>query len=165
MTGEAQARHAQCVADTLVESLEHGDTVAAYLARDGELDLAPLMAICRARCIAVAVPVIEGNELRFATYGPDVALQRNTFGIREPANPVWTTPTLLLAPLVAFDKRGRRLGMGGGYYDRYLNAHPELRCIGVAHDCQRASAVPADATDLALSVVVTESGWHASTGA
>ena len=87
-------------------------------------------------------------------------MRPNRFGIREPAEPVWCAPTLILTPLVAFDDAGRRLGMGGGYYDRYLAARPGVKRVGVAHECQRVAEVPTTEGDVRLTAVVTESGWQ-----
>ena len=160
LSASEQASHASAVAETVAARLERGDTVGAYLVRDGELDLTPLIEICWQRGIAVAVPVIDAQQLRFAAYRCGESMRRNRFGIAEPVEPAWRTPTLLLAPLVAFDATGQRLGMGGGYYDRYLSAHPDLRRAGVAHECQRVAAVPAADNDVPLPAVVTERGWH-----
>ena len=160
LSASQQASHASAVAKAVSARLEDGgDTVGVYLMRDGELDLTPLIEICWQRGVSVAVPVI-GRQLRFAAYRRNESMRRNRFGIAEPAEPAWCTPTLLLAPLVAFDATGQRLGMGGGYYDRYLSAHPDLRRIGVAHECQRVASVPAAHDDVPLSAVVTECGWQ-----
>ncbi|MCY3623084.1 MAG: 5-formyltetrahydrofolate cyclo-ligase [Gammaproteobacteria bacterium] len=79
----------------------------------------------------------------------------------EPAQPEFVTPTIVLAPLVAFDGRGHRLGMGGGYYDRFFAATPDAARIGIAHECQRVSTLPATSSDVSLTAVVTENGWQA----
>ena len=155
-----QASHAAAVSSTLAARLHDGDAVGVYLVRDGEVDLAPLIDLCRQREIAVAVPVIENRDLRFAAYRRGEPMRCNRFGIAEPAAPAWCTPTVILVPLVAFDAAGRRLGMGGGYYDRYLRAHPHLDRVGVAHECQRVASVPTADDDVALPAVVTEHGWQ-----
>ncbi len=89
-------------------------------------------------------------------------LQAGVWGIREP-RPDRCTPApleaidLVLAPGVAFTARGERLGYGGGYYDQLLarfSMRPAI--IAAAFECQRVAAVPLDATDLPVDVVVTE---------
>lgn len=160
LSASKQVSHASAVAETVAARVDDGDTVGVYLVRDGELDLTPLIEICWQRGVAVAVPVIDGQQLRFAAYHCGESMRRNRFGIAEPAEPAWRTPTFLLAPLVAFDATGQRLGMGGGYYDRYLSAHPDLRRVGVAHECQRVARVPVADTDVPLPAVVTECGWQ-----
>ena len=160
LSAEDQCEHALAVADEVMRRLDDGATVAAYLARDGEVDLAQVIEACWRRGIVVAVPVLSGREMRFAEHRRDMPLQRNRFGIAEPAQRELVTPTVVLAPLVAFDGRGRRLGMGGGYYDRFFAATSGTARIGIAHECQRAPALPATSSDVSLTAVVTENGWQ-----
>ena len=159
LSAAEQKRHAEAIAATILPALAPCDTVAVYLVRDGEVDLSPLVAGCRRRGVALALPVLTAG-LEFAAYEPDAPLRANRYGIGEPAALVIVRPTLVLAPLVAFDSRGNRLGMGGGYYDRYFQSHPQARRVGVAHECQRAEALPVAPGDAPLSAVVTETGWH-----
>ena len=160
LTPAEQTCHATAVARTIDARLDGRDSVAVYLARDGELSLTPLIGLCWQRGIAVAVPVIDGPDLRFAAYRENEPMGRNRFGIPEPVAPAWAKPSIVFAPLVAFDDRGRRLGMGGGYYDRYFATRQALRRVGVAHECQRTAEVPATASDIALGEIVTERGWQ-----
>ena len=67
-------------------------------------------------------------------------------------------PDLLLVPLLAFDRSGRRLGYGGGYYDRTLAALPGRRTVGCAFAAQEVAEVPAGPLDARLDVVATECG-------
>lgn len=160
LSEDSQRCHALAVANEVATRLANDETVAGYLARDGEVDLSSLFERCWQREIVVAVPVLQGPEMRFARYRRDESLRPNQFGIAEPADPAFVTPNVVLAPLVAFDRRGRRLGMGGGYYDRYFAATPTPVRIGIAHECQRASELPATASDVPLTAVVTENGWQ-----
>ena len=156
-----QQAHADVVAREVLLHVVVDDTVAVYLARDGEVDLAPLIEACWRREIAVAVPTLRGRALSFAVLHDDARLVANRFGILEPESPALVEPTIVLAPVVAFDARGRRLGMGGGYYDRYFATAPDALRVGVAHECQRAEALPAEPWDVPLAAVVTEDGWQA----
>lgn len=160
LSAAEQASHASAVSSTLAARLHDSDTVGVYLVRDGEVDLTLLINVCWQREVAVAVPVIKRGDLRFAAYRRGETVRLNRFGIAEPALPSWCVPTLILAPLVAFDAAGHRLGMGGGYYDRYFRAHPDLGRVGVAHECQRVASVPVADHDMALPAVVTECGWQ-----
>lgn len=159
LSAAEQKRHAEAVAATILPYLAPCDTVAVYLARDGEVDLSLLVAGSRRQGVALALPVLAAG-LEFAAYEPDAPLRANRYGIGEPVVPVIVRPTVVLAPLVAFDARGNRLGMGGGYYDRYFQSHPQARRVGIAHECQRAQALPVAPGDAPLSAVVTETGWH-----
>ena len=160
LSTEQQHAHAEAVAQALLPRLRADDVVGVYLQHDGELDLAPLMSLCRRKGVGLALPVVLEADLAFAVYGSGQPMRRNRFGIEEPASPVFAQPTLVLAPMVAFDLRGTRLGMGGGYYDRYFRSHPDAERIGVAHECQCALDLPAEADDVPLGAAVTERGWR-----
>ncbi|MCY3841683.1 MAG: 5-formyltetrahydrofolate cyclo-ligase [Gammaproteobacteria bacterium] len=175
LSAEDQREHALAIADEVMKHLDDDAVVAAYLARDGEVDLESVIRRCWQQSIVVTVPVLSGREMRFAAYRCATPLEPNRFGIaepsageregpaprrKEPAHPELVTPTVVLAPLVAFDGNGRRLGMGGGYYDRFFSAAPDAARIGIAHECQRAPALPATSSDVSLSAVVTENGWQ-----
>ena len=155
-----QSSHALAVANAAAGRLSATDIVAVYLARDGEVDLAPLIDTLWRQETALALPVLADGGMFFARYRADGQLLNNRYGIPEPqpASPI--EPTVVLAPLVAFDNHGQRLGMGGGYYDRYFAAAPKVRRIGIAHECQRVDALPVSRNDVPLAVVVTECGWH-----
>jgi 5-formyltetrahydrofolate cyclo-ligase len=64
-------------------------------------------------------------------------------------------PDVLFVPLVGFTADGGRLGQGGGHYDRWLEAHPETKAIGLAWDCQLADDLPREPHDRPLLAVVT----------
>jgi 5-formyltetrahydrofolate cyclo-ligase len=144
--------------------------VAAYLAVDGELSLAPLIADLQQTGKRVYLPVLRPQPQRklwFARYTPHSRLQPNRFAILEPSlsaterRPAWILDVILL-PLVAFDADCRRIGMGGGFYDRTLAyQHRRLgwqrpRLIGIAHECQRIERVFVRPWDIPLDAVVTE---------
>jgi len=161
LSGDERHRHAQVVAGEIVPRLARDATVAVYIARDGEVDLNVVITRCWERETVVVVPVLDGRTMRFAEYREETTMRPNRFGIPEPAEPVFAVPDVVLTPLVAFDGAGRRLGMGGGYYDRYFAAVPTRERVGVAHECQRAPELPATPSDVPLTAVVTENGWQA----
>lgn len=142
---------------------------------DGELDTGPLLSRLWSMRRMVAVPVVSaGGLMDFYQVKPTTPLCRNRYGIEEPqtggararaatlVNP--RSLSLLFVPLVVFDDLGNRLGMGAGYYDRYLGrlAAP-LRplIVGLAHHCQRSPEPLARRSwDIPLDGVVTEAGWQ-----
>jgi 5-formyltetrahydrofolate cyclo-ligase len=78
-----------------------------------------------------------------------------------PAEGDWVDPELIVAPLLAFDASGWRLGYGGGFYDRTLEerrAAGQLVAIGLAYAGQQVAAVPHDGLDARLDAVATEHG-------
>jgi 5-formyltetrahydrofolate cyclo-ligase len=145
--------------------------LALYLPANGELDCTPLAVQAWRRGRQVFLPVIAGSSLRFAPFHPDSDLRANRFGIPEPVTPrrSWRSARqldVIVAPLVAFDSDGRRLGMGGGFYDRTLaflarRSHGRRpHFIGLAFEMQEVAKVPSDAWDVRLDAVVTESATH-----
>jgi len=139
--------------------------IAAYWASDGEIDLQPLIATAWRAGKQIYLPVITGHRrMEFRRFQRGERLVSNRFGIAEPqasAEKVDVSELdLLIAPLVGFDRRGNRLGMGGGYYDRALQTvsrrlyRPQL--IGAAHSCQQVDAIVPQPWDRSLQAVVTE---------
>ena len=80
------------------------------------------------------------------------------FGTQRPAADDPLTPDFLFVPLLAFDRAGRRLGYGGGYYDRTLAALPGADWIGVAFAAQEVASVPAGPHDIPMPRVATDQG-------
>jgi 5-formyltetrahydrofolate cyclo-ligase len=138
--------------------------VALYLARDGELDTTPVIEHCRETDRQLFLPVLSGKRMSFRLWQAGVALVDNNLGIGEPpaAAPGCevTDLDLVLVPLVGFDRRGHRLGMGGGFYDRTfapLSGRRPLR-VGLAHALQEVARVPTDDWDVPLHGIVTDQG-------
>jgi len=167
----ARADAAQLVARHIDRKLglRAGDRVALYCALRDELDSAPLFALARRRGWHVYVPRIErarhGRKMRFVAAGGRERVNR--LGIREPeaARSIgarWLD--LVLVPLVGFDARGMRLGMGAGFYDRafayrrWRHAWRGPRLVGVAYAFQQVPQILAAAHDVHLDAVVTEKG-------
>ncbi|MEM9622515.1 MAG: 5-formyltetrahydrofolate cyclo-ligase [Pseudomonadota bacterium] len=132
--------------------------IAAYLATDGEVDLEAWL---RKQHHHIYLPRIhpQAGQMTFHQWQPEHVLSVNRFGIREPEPSASVADAqsldLVLTPLVAFDNHGTRLGMGGGYYDRYFTANQPL--IGVAFQVQQSpTLLPAADWDARLHAVVTE---------
>ena len=135
-------------------------TVGAYSAIGGEVNLTQIFA--ELPQVRFALPRVSGSNMQFHVRDPAL-LSPNRWGILEPAAHAPQVPLaemdLLLIPLVAYDESGTRLGMGGGYYDRYLAQDlPKPRRIGVAFACQQHARLPCEAWDMPLHAVVTEHG-------
>lgn len=174
LSAHTQRDHARAVVRHLHNSnlLLRNGSVAAYLTnyRDGELDSQPTIRRLWIMNRNVVLPVVGRTRgfMDLYRYQPDSRLVANRYGIEEPAtNDQHISPmavSLILLPLVAFDDSGGRLGMGGGYYDRFLGALPvslRPRLVGLAHEIQRSpTPLPADNWDIALDDVVTEAGWR-----
>jgi len=127
----------------------------------GEPDLSALVGRwLQARPSRVAaLPVIEGELLRFAPWSPGVALISGPFDVQIPNTDERIDPQLLLIPCVGIDRLRYRLGYGGGYYDRTLLAmSPRPITAGVGFDCARIESIDPKPHDLQLNVAFTESG-------
>jgi 5-formyltetrahydrofolate cyclo-ligase len=120
--------------------------------------------LMRRECYAPVLPS-RGRMLRFARIRRETPMTRNRFGIAEPldARPLRARQLdLLLMPLVGFDHRGFRLGMGGGFYDatlafmRHRRNWRKPRLVGIAYECQRVESLPHDPWDMPLDAVLTE---------
>lgn len=135
--------------------------VFAFASHRQEPDLASLPALLPTD-VRLALPVITGRGLmRFYAYGAHDELTANRYGILEPQPrqecPV-TERTLVLVPCVACDQEGFRLGYGGGFYDRFLAAHPRVTSLGVVFSRFLLTRLPSEAHDQPLTGVVTEKG-------
>ncbi|HSF63522.1 MAG TPA: 5-formyltetrahydrofolate cyclo-ligase [Paracoccaceae bacterium] len=154
--GQGQA--AQILADVLAG--QGARALSGYMPMRTEIDPLPAMA---AHTGPVCVPVIMGKAqpLRFREWTPGCAMVAGEFGALIPAEGGWIEPEVLIVPLLAWDRRGYRLGYGGGFYDRTLEGlrakGPRL-AIGFAFAAQEMAEVPIDATDQRLDMIVTEAG-------
>ncbi len=136
-----------------------GQSLAGFWPIGTEIDIRPLLHALHASGHPVLLPVtpLRGQPLTFLRWRPGDILQPERFGTFSPVGEPGV-PDVLLVPLLAWDGQGRRLGYGGGYYDRTLAALPGRRAIGCAYAAQRVPEVPAGPYDVPLDAVATEEG-------
>jgi len=147
--------------------------IAGYFAFDGEPDLTTLFEQVFALGKQLYLPIVADphSPLLFAPYRLEVPLVPNQFGIPEPAVTKEQCLTagdldLVLTPLVAFDDKGNRLGMGGGFYDRTFAfridpARPvKPYLLGLAFELQKVADLPCQPWDVPLDGIVTESAIY-----
>ncbi|WP_264597602.1 5-formyltetrahydrofolate cyclo-ligase [Rhodoblastus acidophilus] len=137
--------------------------IALYRALPGELDCAPLLALLVKMGFPTLLPCAaeKATPLAFRLWRPGDPLVGGRFGLSEPApEGAEITPKILLAPLLAFDDAGGRLGFGGGYYDATLaRLRADDRFLaagGLAFSRQQAEKLPMEKHDAPLDFVVTE---------
>lgn len=144
--------------------------IACYLPNDGEIDTGRVIEHIRRLRKILYLPVLSPlahDRLWFAEAAPKTKLVPNCFGIPEPAVPARNLVRaqeldLILMPLVGFDDRGNRLGMGGGFYDRSLEflrhrTHwHKPQVLGIAYDFQRINGLTPDPWDIPLQGVITD---------
>lgn len=154
------ARHLE--ASPLWQSSRH---LGLFIANDGELDPSVIASAARRAQKTLYLPSLQGQTLDFRYWGPTTPLRPNRYGIDESMGAIATEGVLdlLLMPLVAWSPQGARLGMGGGFYDRFVAAQREHGCpflLGLAYDDQQDPRIDAlqESWDQPLDGVLTESG-------
>jgi 5-formyltetrahydrofolate cyclo-ligase len=150
---------------TRIRSLEHyrqAKTIALYFAVNGEIDLNSLWSSAPLQGKFCYFPVLNNDlTLSFLPATPNTLFKNNKYGIPEPevshdlALPVEELD-LIIIPLVAFDARCTRLGMGAGYYDRTLEKKKNGVFIGVAYQFQRVDFLEPQPWDVPLDAVITQ---------
>lgn len=144
--------------------------IGLFWPMDDEFDSRPLMVAMRSLGHAVYLPEVPrvGRRLWFNKVDARSRWTDNRFGIPESRHRDRRRAEsldLLLVPLLGFDARGYRLGMGGGFYDSTLafrrwRRSPPPRVVGVAYACQEIPHVPHDPWDMPLDAVLTEHGYR-----
>jgi 5-formyltetrahydrofolate cyclo-ligase len=135
--------------------------VMVFWSFGSEIDTAGLIEALPARGAAVALPRIEGRDLVPIAYAPGDPTSPTTFGAREPSRGERLDPATLdvvVVPALAFDRGGRRVGYGGGYFDRFLaDAAPAAFKVGLGFSVQLVDGpLPSGASDVRLDAVVTD---------
>lgn len=138
--------------------------VAGYSPIGDEIDPTPLLETFHCEQARLALPRVDAKAkpLSFRAFSPGDELEAGAFGVKAPAaKAAVLRPALILVPLLAFDETGRRLGYGGGFYDRTLEAlrkEGPVVAVGLAFQTQRVRRVPTDSLDQRLDYIVTEAG-------
>ncbi|QUX90933.1 5-formyltetrahydrofolate cyclo-ligase [Marinomonas sp. A3A] len=142
-------------------NIDNTQRIALYLTNDGEISPHLLCDYFWQQNIQTYLPVVQDKQLSFARYTAETIWQENIFGIKEPVTPEYLSGNeldIVLLPLVGFDSKGGRLGMGGGFYDRtFANKRADEKplLIGLAHDCQEVKSLPIEGWDVPLQAIIT----------
>ncbi|CUX56951.1 MULTISPECIES: 5-formyltetrahydrofolate cyclo-ligase [Agrobacterium] len=143
-----------------------GTVISGFMPIRSEADTRPLMEALRERGGRLVLPVVLDREtIVFRAFEADTPLVKTGFGTSGPGEDAEVLdPDILLVPLSVFDGQGQRVGYGAGHYDRAIaRLHAKGRqpiLIGIAFDCQEVPSVPAEAHDVPLHAILTESGLH-----
>lgn len=170
MTAEQRRAASAAIRERLagLPEMRAARSVMAFISLPDELDMDPILGDLIAEGKAVYVPRTFVRERRMVPVRlRDLGqLRMGEYGIREPNTEETGDPAgldLVIVPGRAFDRRGNRLGRGGGFYDAFMSApgFRALRCA-VAFECQILPDVPHDGTDVPVDVIVTErEAWRA----
>jgi 5-formyltetrahydrofolate cyclo-ligase len=148
----------------LMDVLDGANPLMVYVSKPMEVHTRALIGQLLAQGKTVVVPIIEKNTktLRLSYLDDPAVLSQSTFNVFEPVGhelPAQASEVkAVIIPMLAFDRRGNRLGYGAGYYDRFLTTHPHMTRIGIAFACQELKEIPADPTDAGMDMIVTDLG-------
>ncbi len=173
---ERLVEHAGAMLDALRSSAkgfapDRTFTAALYGAQGSEMDTAPLARALIVHGVELALPVVVRRDapLVFRRWRPGDPLELDQAGCPAPLDLAGeVTPDLIMVPLLAFDASGGRLGQGGGYYDRTLEAlraegrAPAIAAVGLAYAAQEMDNLPMDSHDQPLDGVLTEAGYRSA---
>ena len=139
-----------------------GSIIACYQAMRNEVDLSPLInALSQDQTLRFALPLVaDDGRMVFKQWDIKAPLYKGRFGQPEPSPESPTiTPHIIIAPLLAFDEKGYRLGYGKGHYDGAIKTArlaQKIVVIGAAYEFQKSTALPIEGHDEPLDMVITE---------
>ncbi|MCW8869375.1 MAG: 5-formyltetrahydrofolate cyclo-ligase [Proteobacteria bacterium] len=153
-------RHSKIIVEKICNSpLWHqSQQIGIYLPFNNEVDLTALLYTNKS-CF---IPSIQGTDMQFHRHHERLNLITTSFGLSQPkfiSRHQRPDMDLCIMPLVGFDHQGHRLGMGGGYYDRYFENNKNTVLWGVAHAIQEYDELPNDPWDVKLHGIITEQTW------
>lgn len=174
-----QARKHRASMDPFIEDPEHAanlffDTIkpttdqiiATYCPKGKEFDALCVAEAAITRDIRAALPIVEKDTriLKFAAWDKECEMKPNKYGIQEPAGTEELVPDIIIVPFLAFDRRGTRLGQGGGYYDATLaelRKTKDILAIGMGYSQQAVLFnLPREDHDEPLDWVITPKEAH-----
>lgn len=163
VTREEKERWDAALCERCLEGMEKDgllmySSVYLYLDIRGEAGTRRILEALWARKVSTALPRVEGDRIRFYTVTGFGEVAPGCMGILEPSEQCRRAEdrkALVIVPGVAFDVQGRRLGYGGGYYDRFFAQEPEHPRWGLAYAFQLMEKLPAEAWDKRVDRVIT----------
>jgi len=163
LPADARSEAAEVIAARIFPlSIPAGATVSGFMPMKTEINPLPLMKKLAEVGVQLALPVTgrRGQPLTMRAWTWGEPLASGVWGIREPKPEApQVDPDILLVPLLAFDRAGRRLGYGGGYYDltlAQLRSRKAVIAVGLAFAAQEIASVPTTPRDATLDLVLTE---------
>jgi len=169
LSSDVREQAAQSICDFVSPQPVFQDSqhIAVYLASDGEINPHRLVDLAWLQGKSCYLPIIDSqgqNTMKFVHYTPDTEFFLNRYNIPEPVHEPEELQDasildLVLAPLVAFDGQGNRMGMGKGFYDRtfeFVRQTQKPFLMGLAHSCQQVASLESAEWDIPLNGLATE---------
>ena len=144
------------IAQKCITKLKKTTSLAIYYPMKAEVNALLLADFAQHHGIELSLPI---TEYSFAKWEPGEALESvdNTL---QPLTRSISQPKVIIVPLVGFDRKCNRLGYGRGFYDRALSKLPQAFKLGIAYATQECEAIPMEAHDIALDMIITEKGLY-----
>lgn len=139
------------------DAYKNAKTIYGYMPYNQEVRTVAIMEQALLDGKRVAVPKVYGDIMRFIYVTDFAAMEKSEFGIPEPIadEPVADdSHALVLMPGLAFDKEGHRVGYGGGFYDKFLEAEPEHPTVALCYDFQMLPHLQTQEHDIPVDVVI-----------
>ena len=136
-----------------------GKIIGGYYPYNYEIDVIKILEQFEKKNYQISLPKIKKNsQMDFFQWSTIDPLTINKYGIPEPTSNKILQPSILLVPLIAFDKYLNRVGYGGGFYDRYIKKarrNKKIITIGLAYSFQKIKKIPINKYDIKLDFVLT----------
>ena len=121
-----------------------------------ELDTRPLIKLLLEKKIDIYLPAVSSNKLKFFQWKLNDNLTYNKLKFYEPnQNSIQKIPNLIVVPMLAFDKKGHRLGYGKGFYDKFFEKNKNLIYLGYGYEFQEVDYLPFESFDLRCNAIIT----------
>ena len=150
----------QIIFKILKKTQNFSKIVGGYYPYNYEVDVIKILEKFENQNYTISLPKIKkDSQMDFFSWSTKDPLIINKYGIPEPTSDKLVYPSILLVPLVAFDKKFNRVGYGGGFYDRYIQKiknNKKVTTIGLAYSFQEVKKIPTNNFDIRLDYIVTE---------
>ena len=155
-------RNSESICNTFLRLPEYKEAeyVFVYVDCKNEVETKKVIEQCWKDGKTIAVPKVFGKVMKFYAITSFDDLEEGYFGIREPKHECLQETVredgLMILPGVAFDEERHRVGYGGGFYDKYLEEHPDMKKIAFAFEFQMFDRVPFEVFDRQPEKIITE---------
>ncbi len=144
------------ITDLFISKFSEFAHYGAYYPINNEVDILPILQLLSKAGRSLSLPCVHSDHLLFRHWQLGEPLNKTKYAFEPLKNGTPTSPEIVLTPLLGFDRRGFRLGYGGGYYDHYFIEHGNVIKVGIAFACQEFDKLPIEDHDQRLDFIITE---------